>query len=180
MSALDLSRVAGISFSTPSPAAEPETNPAGLTPAASPAGGPIRRGGDWPAAAPRSDPGRAAAPPSILIVDDNIRFAATVAAFMEMEGFRAEATHSAEEALLAAERREFDLAVVDINMPGIDGIEVCRRLGEMHPRIRVLLLTGRDSDDDPQRSAAAGAFRLLNKPMPLATLRDELLLALVA
>jgi DNA-binding response OmpR family regulator len=112
---------------------------------------------------------------SVLIVDDNLRLTATVSAFMEMEGFATRSANSAEEALEAAGRQDFDLALVDINMPGMDGIEVCRRLGEMRPGIRVLIVTGRDAEDDPQRAAAAGARRLLTKPMSLAVLRDEML-----
>jgi DNA-binding response OmpR family regulator len=111
----------------------------------------------------------------VLIVDDNVRLARTVAAFMEMQGFRAHPAHSAEEALIAAQRVRFDLVVLDINMPGIDGLEVCRRLLATAPELRVLMVTGRDSAEDPLRAAAAGARGLLTKPISLAALRDEML-----
>jgi DNA-binding response OmpR family regulator len=123
----------------------------------------------------RADPSSS---PALLIVDDNVRLARTVAAYMEIEGFRAEAAHSAEEALLAARRTAFDLALVDLNMPGMDGIEVCRRLREMLPGIRLLIVTGRDAEDDPRRAAAVGAQRLLSKPIALASLRGEVVRAL--
>ncbi|HYA00474.1 MAG TPA: response regulator [Candidatus Binatia bacterium] len=126
------------------------------------------------------DPAAALAPPSVLVVDDNVRLARTVAAFMEMEGFRVQAAHSAEEALDAAGRYPFDLALVDINMPGMDGIEVCRRLREMSPAVRMILVTGRDSTEDPIRAQAVGARRLLIKPISLAALRDEMLRVLAA
>ena len=93
----------------------------------------------------------------MLIVDDNVRLARTVAAYMEMQGFRAHPAHSAEEALLAAQQVRFDLVLLDINMPGMDGLEVCRRLIATAPGMRVLMVTGRDSPEDPLRAAAVGA-----------------------
>jgi CheY-like chemotaxis protein len=167
MTILDLSHVAGIQL-----------------------GGPGRPGGTAvaePAPAPAEEPETAATPeapaapearriaPSVLIVDDNVRLAQTVAAYLEMQGFRAHPAHSAEEALLAAQRARFDLVLLDINMPGIDGLEVCRRLLAAAPAMRVLMLTGRDSAEDPLRAAAAGARGLLTKPISLATLREEIL-----
>ena len=116
--------------------------------------------------------------PTVLIVDDNVRLASTVAAFMEMQGFRAHPAHSAEEALFAAQQVRFDLVLLDINMPGMDGLEVCRRLLATSPGMRVLMVTGRDSEEDPLRAAAVGARGLLTKPISLAALRDEMLRAL--
>lgn len=107
-------------------------------------------------------------------MDDNVRLARTVAAFMEMQGFRTHPAHSAEEALHAVQRSPFDLVLLDINMPGMDGLEVCRRLLAVSPGARVLMVTGRDSREDPLRAAAAGARGLLTKPISLASLRDEM------
>jgi CheY-like chemotaxis protein len=121
---------------------------------------------------------RAQAAPAVLIVDDNVRLASTVAAYMEMQGFRAHPAHSAEEALFAAQQVHFDLVLLDINMPGMDGLEVCHRLLAASPGIRVLMVTGRDSEEDPLRAAAVGARGLLTKPISLATLRDEIFRAL--
>jgi DNA-binding response OmpR family regulator len=127
-----------------------------------------------------SEQERAPAAPAVLIVDDNVRLASTVAAFMEMQGFRAHPAHSAEEALLAAQQVHFDLVLLDINMPGMDGLEVCHRLLATSPGIRVLMVTGRDSEEDPLRAAAVGARGLLTKPISLASLRDEMLRALAS
>ncbi|MGA8015835.1 MAG: response regulator [Candidatus Dormiibacterota bacterium] len=187
MSMLDLSRINGVRLvrppaadnpSPPAPADPPapelELTPAPAVSAAAPAAAePLH----WPVPELLS-PEAALNHAAVMIVDDNVRLATTVAAFMEMEGFRVQAAHSAEEALLAAQRAPFDLALIDINMPGIDGIEVCRRLREMLPSLRVLIVTGRDSVEDPQRAAAVGARKLLTKPISLAALRDEMLRAL--
>jgi CheY-like chemotaxis protein len=117
-------------------------------------------------------------PPAVLIVDDNVRLARTIAAYMEMQGFRAHPAHSAEEALLAAQQVRFDLVLLDINMPGMDGLEVCRRLIATAPGMRVLMVTGRDSPEDPLRAAAVGARALLTKPISLSSLREQMLRAL--
>ncbi len=117
-------------------------------------------------------------PPAVLIVDDNVRLARTIAAYMEMQGFRAHPAHSAEEALLAAQQVRFDLVLLDINMPGMDGLEVCRRLIATAPGMRVLMVTGRDSPEDPLRAAAVGARALITKPISLASLREQMLRAL--
>jgi DNA-binding response OmpR family regulator len=115
----------------------------------------------------------AATAPAVLVVDDNERLARTVATFMEMQGFSSRAAFSAEEALTAAAAARFDVAVIDINMPGMDGIEVCRRIMAASPAVRVLMLTGRDADDDRHKAASAGARRLLSKPIPLSALCEE-------
>jgi DNA-binding response OmpR family regulator len=115
---------------------------------------------------------------AVLIVDDNVRFAATVAAFMEMQGFRVHPANSAEEALCAAQQEPFDLVVLDINMPGMDGLEVCSLLRATAPGMRVLMITGRDSAEDPLRAAAVGACALLTKPISLADLHDQMLRAM--
>jgi CheY-like chemotaxis protein len=149
-------------------------------PSAPPAPGPIPAAPVQPDPATGSGQGRARPAPTLLIVDDNVRLASTVAAYMEMQGFRAHPAHSAEEALLAAQQVHFDLVLLDINMPGMDGLEVCRRLLATSPGLRVLMVTGRDSAEDPLRAAAVGARGLLTKPISLATLRDEILRALAS
>jgi CheY-like chemotaxis protein len=193
MTMLDLSHVAGLRLVDPGRAPQPAGLPQAvsapeLAPARAAPGAAAR---PVPAAVPsagqvQSDPAtlseqeRAPAAPAVLIVDDNVRLASTVAAFMEMQGFRAHPAHSAEEALLVAQQVHFDLVLLDINMPGMDGLEVCRRLLATSPGIRVLMVTGRDSEEDPLRAAAVGARGLLTKPISLASLRDEMLRALAS
>ena len=193
MTMLDLSHVAGLRLVDPGRAPQPAGLPQAvsapeLAPARAAPGAAAR---PVPAAVPsagqvQSDPAtlseqeRAPAAPAVLIVDDNVRLAGTVAAFMEMQGFRAHPAHSAEEALLVAQQVHFDLVLLDINMPGMDGLEVCRRLLATSPGIRVLMVTGRDSEEDPLRAAAVGARGLLTKPISLASLRDEMLRALAS
>lgn len=171
----------------PAPAPPPAPRDASAAPASSvsPPAAPPSRAAVPDLAPPEPRPGSADAPPGpampgVLIVDDNVRLARTVAAFMQMQGFRAHPAHSAEEALLAVQQARFDLILLDINMPGIDGLEVCGRLLATAPGARVLMVTGRNSAEDPLRAAAAGAQGLLTKPISLAALRDEMLRVLAA
>jgi CheY-like chemotaxis protein len=193
MTMLDLSHVAGLRLVDPGRAPQPAGLPQALSApeVARARAAPGAAARPVPAAVPsagqvQSDPAtlseqeRAPAAPAVLIVDDNVRLASTVAAFMEMQGFRAHPAHSAEEALLAAQQVHFDLVLLDINMPGMDGLEVCHRLLATSPGIRVLMVTGRDSEEDPLRAAAVGARGLLTKPISLASLRDEMLRALAS
>jgi CheY-like chemotaxis protein len=159
--------------SAPISAVEAGALPGAAAPAPIPTARPVQ-----PDPATGGGPERAQAAPAVLIVDDNVRLASTVAAYMEMQGFRAHPAHSAEEALFAAQQVHFDLVLLDINMPGMDGLEVCHRLLAASPGIRVLMVTGRDSEEDPLRAAAVGARGLLTKPISLVTLRDEILRAL--
>jgi CheY-like chemotaxis protein len=204
MTMLDLSQVAGLRLVDPGAAPQlaglpqatsaPERVPArapaegvAIPPAAeiaSPASEIVAPAPEMTSPAPESpspsEQERGPAAPAVLIVDDNVRLASTVASFMEMQGFRAHPAHSAEEALFAAQQVRFDLVLLDINMPGMDGFEVCHRLIATSPGIRVLMVTGRDSEEDPLRAAAAGARALLTKPISLAALRDEILRALAS
>ncbi len=203
MTMLDLSHVAGLRLVDPGRAPEPAGLPqAASAPERAPAQAPAEPvavpmeteipspASDLAATAPEdpelSDPAtpaeaeRRPAAPAVLIVDDNVRLASTVATYMEMQGFRAHPAHSAEEALFAAQQVHFDLVLLDINMPGMDGLEVCHRLLATSPGIRVLMVTGRDFDEDPLRAAAVGARGLLTKPISLGALRDEMLRALAS
>jgi len=197
MTMLDLSHVAGLRLVDPGRAPERAGPPQATSaperiPARAPAetvAVPAEAQIPSPAsdvAATASDPATLAAgeprptAPAVLIVDDNVRLASTVAAYMEMQGFRAHPAHSAEEALFAVQQVHFDLVLLDINMPGMDGLEVCHRLLATSPGIRVLMVTGRDSDEDPLRAAAVGASGLLTKPISLSSLRDEMLRTLAS
>lgn len=115
---------------------------------------------------------------SVLIVDDNQRLATTIASYLAVEGFTTHAAFSAEQALEKAIGGGFDVAVVDINMPGMDGIEVCRRIVAALPGVKVLMLTGREGEDDEAKATAAGALRLLTKPISLAELTQHIAEAL--
>ena len=78
---------------------------------------------------------------SILIVDDEPIIRANLAEFLQAEGFGVEAVGSGEDALDRVVRQKFDVALCDINLPGLDGLEVLERLARVSPETFVILIT---------------------------------------
>jgi DNA-binding response OmpR family regulator len=101
----------------------------------------------------------------VLLVDDEEELVATVAERLELRGIDAEALTTGEAALERLTARKFDVVVVDVKMPGMDGLELLRRIKTMQPEIQVILLTGRGSGKESQRGLEEGAFDYLIKPI---------------
>ena len=104
--------------------------------------------------------------PRLLVVEDDHRLAAGLARNLELEGFRIESVHSGEDALRTASSTGdgFDLIILDIMLPGIDGLEVCRRLRDRSDDIPILFLTARGTDADRVLGLRLGADDYLTKP----------------
>jgi two-component system, OmpR family, KDP operon response regulator KdpE len=113
-------------------------------------------------------------PASILIVDDDALLRKALRTSLRPSGFAVEEARSGDEALAMVERRLFDLVLLDINMPGISGIEACRRVRAISPRIGIIMITVRDSDDDKIRALDAGADDYLAKPFKVAELTGRI------
>ena len=105
----------------------------------------------------------------ILLADDEPRLLHVVGLYLSMEGFEVREASDGTEALSMLETEEFDLAILDVMMPGVDGIEVCRHI-RSHPgtqSMAVLVFTSRPSDKDVERARLAGANPLITKPFSL-------------
>jgi two-component system response regulator AtoC len=79
---------------------------------------------------------------SVLLVDDERKFLDSIAQRIRLKGFEPMSAESGEEALEIARKREFHAAVVDLKMPGMDGLTTITKLKEIHPQIKTVLLTG--------------------------------------
>jgi DNA-binding response OmpR family regulator len=99
----------------------------------------------------------------VLVVDDDPRIVALVRAYLAREGFDVVTARSGPEALERAERHRPDLVVLDLMLPGLDGLEVARRLREAGP-VAILMLTARSSVADRVRGLLQGADDYLPKP----------------
>jgi two-component system, OmpR family, response regulator MprA len=99
----------------------------------------------------------------ILVVEDDARLAATLGRILEAEGYDAEIAGEGNEALRRARERPFDLVVLDILLPGLDGIAVCRRLRSTGP-VPILLLTALGGTEERVRGLDSGADDYLVKP----------------
>ena len=100
----------------------------------------------------------------ILIVEDEARIAAFVEKGLRANGFATEVATEGEEALRRARIGRFDLLVLDLGLPDIDGFEVLRRLREWDRTLPVLILTARDTVRDTVAGLDAGADDYLTKP----------------
>ncbi len=100
----------------------------------------------------------------LLIVDDEERFLRTLGDRLSMRGFEVTTATNGEDALEAAGRHEYDVAVVDLKMPGLDGEQVLDRLKQISPLTEVVILTGHGSIDSAVRLTKKGSYRYLQKP----------------
>lgn len=100
----------------------------------------------------------------VLVVEDEAPIAQLVRIYLEKEGYRVAHVASGEEALDRIERQPPNLVVLDLALPGIDGVEVCRRLRARRSQVCVLMLTARDSEIDRVLGLEIGADDYLTKP----------------
>ena len=100
----------------------------------------------------------------ILVVEDEHKLAAVIRRGLEEHGYAVDVAYDGDDALSMAEMEPYDLIVLDVMLPGIDGITVCRRLRSGRRNIPVLMLTARDTVDDRVAGLDAGADDYLVKP----------------
>jgi DNA-binding response OmpR family regulator len=103
------------------------------------------------------------APTRVLVVEDDRTVAEVVTRYLEREGFAVESVGDGNEALARADAQLPDLVVLDIMLPGLDGLEVCRRLRSRAP-IPVVMLTARGSEEDRVLGLELGADDYVAKP----------------
>ncbi|HET9072987.1 MAG TPA: response regulator transcription factor [Solirubrobacteraceae bacterium] len=112
--------------------------------------------------------------PSVLVVDDEPAVRRALERALRLENYDVELAADGREALDRLAERPADAIVLDVMMPGIDGLEVCRRLRSAGDRTPVLMLTARDAIDDRVTGLDAGADDYLVKPFALRELQARL------
>ncbi len=112
----------------------------------------------------RSDPIR------VLVVDDERDFATAIAERLARRGFRAAAVFSAAEALEHLGSSPADVVVLDLKMPGMDGLEALRRIRALHPALEVVVLTGHGTVASGVEGMKGGAADFLQKPVTIDVL----------
>ncbi len=103
----------------------------------------------------------------ILVVEDDRRLLSILRRALGEAGMAVDTAENGDEGLAAVLTTEFDVLVVDVMLPGLDGLELTRRLRNRRIRTPVLMLTGRDSIEDRVRGLEAGADDYLVKPFAL-------------
>ncbi len=106
----------------------------------------------------------------ILIVEDEEHLAEALAHNLQFEGYATTVAHDGEEGLKLANAMQFDLILLDIMMPKLDGLEVCRRLRAAGSRVPILFLTARASEADRILGLKVGADDYIPKPFVLEEL----------
>jgi len=107
---------------------------------------------------------------SILLVDDDVAFRQVMAGELKRLNFEVAAAGSGEEGLKRIAEQEPDIVLLDLQMPGIGGLDTLKAIRESNPGVEVIMLTGHGSIDTAIESIRAGAFDYVVKPCPL----DEL------
>lgn len=99
----------------------------------------------------------------ILVVDDEKEIADLVAFYLESENFEVSACYSSKDALELIEHVNFDLAILDIMIPGVSGLELCKEIRKSH-NYPVIMLTAKDEEIDKIRGLMLGADDYMTKP----------------
>ena len=110
----------------------------------------------------------------VLLVEDEARIADFVSRGLSEQGYAVDVASDGDEALQWTDVADFDLIVLDVMLPGRDGIEVCRTLRARGVRIPTLMLTARDAVEDRVRGLDSGADDYLIKPFAFAELLARL------
>ncbi len=108
--------------------------------------------------------------PRVLLVDDEADFLASLGQRLNLRGLPTLMAASGSEALAILAREPVDVVVLDVRMPGMDGIETLRRIKERHPRVEVVMLTGHADLESSIEGMRFGFFDYLTKPVQLAQL----------
>jgi two-component system, OmpR family, response regulator MprA len=108
--------------------------------------------------------------PKILIVEDDEQIASFLRRGLAYEGYEVDSAADGSAALSKARDSRPDLVVLDLMLPGMDGLEVCRRLRAAHSSLPILILTARDSVSDRVQGLDAGSDDYMVKPFALAEL----------
>ncbi len=101
----------------------------------------------------------------VLLVDDEKEFVNSLAERIQMRELDSKIAYDGEQALQFVQDEIPDVVVLDLRMPGIDGLDVLKRLKKNYPDVQVIILTGHGSDQDERNSKNLGAFEYLQKPV---------------
>lgn len=110
----------------------------------------------------------------ILLVDDEKDFLDALSERMSTRGMDVSTSTSAKEALASVEKGNYDAVVLDLMMPGMDGLEALRILKEKDPKLQVILLTGHATVEKGVEAMKSGAMDLLEKPANIETLTQKI------
>jgi len=113
-------------------------------------------------------------PARILLVDDEKDFVEMLSLRLTEEGQRVTPAHSGQECLEILKEKEIDVVILDIKMPGMDGMETLREIKRLYPLVEVIMLTGHGTVETAVDGMKMGAFDYLVKPSNFQDLQEKL------
>ena len=111
--------------------------------------------------------------PRLLLVDDEIPFVANLLKLLSRRGYEVSTAHDGDSALRLVQEREFDVVILDQNMPGKDGITVLRELKKKQPHLEVVILTGYGNVDMALKGFELGIYDYTIKADPVGRFGSE-------
>jgi DNA-binding NtrC family response regulator len=111
---------------------------------------------------------------NVLLIDDEERFLKTTKALLEKEECNVFTSADGWQGTAVLKEKRIDVVVLDVKMPGIDGIEVLRRIKRDHPLVEVVMLTGHATMETAIEGLKLGAFDYLSKPCDIPVLKEKI------
>jgi CheY-like chemotaxis protein len=106
----------------------------------------------------------------VLIVDDNVSLTRATTLVLQRKGYAVSAAWNGLEAIERAKERAFDLILMDIKMPLLDGVETYRRIKKIRPKAAVMMMTGYAVENLVQQALSEGACGIIYKPLDIEQL----------
>jgi len=110
----------------------------------------------------------------VLVVDDELDFLETIVKRLEVRNIKASGVDSGPKALALLDKEDFDVVILDVKMPGMDGVETLVEMKKKKPQLPVVMLTGHATVESGIQGMKKGAFAYVMKPVELDELLDKL------
>jgi len=112
--------------------------------------------------------------PNILIVDDDLGICQTVSDILKLSGFRVTCALDGYHAIELYQQQEFDLVLMDMRMPGLNGLETYRELKSINPSVKVIIMTAYTVEDILTDAKNEGVLSIISKPFRMQGLLDTI------
>jgi DNA-binding NtrC family response regulator len=113
-------------------------------------------------------------PEKVLIVDDDKDFLEVMSERLQSRGINVSTADRAEDALQRLDREVFDVIILDLQMPGLDGIDTLKQIKEKHEALQVIMLTGHATVEKGVEAIKLGATDFIEKPADIDSLNDKI------
>lgn len=110
----------------------------------------------------------------ILIAEDDAALRHSLSTTLQALGFKVNDVSTGEHALMELRQEQFDVLLLDLNMPGMGGLAACRKIRDVHPHLQIIVLTVRDTEEDKVQALDSGADDYITKPFQLLELTARL------